>query len=121
MSGYCRIAPGHPLHGPYHDREYGFPSRDEAVLFERLCLEIMQAGLSWELVLKRRVKVSTLAVGRIVIIDVDQQDVSPRSVESPLHADEQGRQERVPTSSRLVACVPKQPDGVGSSAHEGPR
>jgi DNA-3-methyladenine glycosylase I len=54
MSGYCKIAPGHPLHGPYHDTEYGFPSRDETVLFERLCLEIMQAGLSWELVLKRR-------------------------------------------------------------------
>jgi DNA-3-methyladenine glycosylase I len=54
MSGYCKIAPGHPLHGPYHDREYGFSSRDETVLFERLCLEIMQAGLSWELVLKRR-------------------------------------------------------------------
>jgi DNA-3-methyladenine glycosylase I len=54
MSGYCRIAVGHPLHGPYHDTEYGFPSRDETVLFERLCLEIMQAGLSWELVLKRR-------------------------------------------------------------------
>ncbi|CAH2600270.1 DNA-3-methyladenine glycosylase [Rhodovastum atsumiense] len=54
MSGYCRIAPGHPLHGPYHDHEYGFPSSDETVLFERLCLEIMQAGLSWELVLRRR-------------------------------------------------------------------
>ena len=25
MSGYCEIAPGHPLHGPYHDTEYGFP------------------------------------------------------------------------------------------------
>ncbi len=54
MSGYCRIAPGHPVHGPYHDTEYGFPSTDETVQFERLCLEIMQAGLSWELVLKRR-------------------------------------------------------------------
>jgi DNA-3-methyladenine glycosylase I len=54
MSRYCDVAPGHPLHGPYHDREYGFPSRDETVLFERLCLEIFQAGLSWELVLKRR-------------------------------------------------------------------
>ena len=37
-----------------HDTEHGFPSRDEAVLFERLCMEIMQAGLSWEIVLKRR-------------------------------------------------------------------
>ena len=54
MSGYCDFARGHPLHGPYHDSEYGFPSRDEAVLFERLILEINQAGLSWETMLKKR-------------------------------------------------------------------
>ncbi|MEN4902523.1 DNA-3-methyladenine glycosylase I [Luteimonas sp. TWI1437] len=54
MSGYCDIAPGHPLHGPYHDTEYGFPQREEAVLFERLLLEINQAGLSWETVLRKR-------------------------------------------------------------------
>ena len=54
MSGYCDFAPGHPLHGPYHDREYGWPQRDEAVLFERLLLEINQAGLSWETMLKKR-------------------------------------------------------------------
>jgi len=51
---YCAIAPGHPVHESYHATEYGFPSRDETVLFERLCLEIFQAGLSWEIVLKRR-------------------------------------------------------------------
>jgi len=51
---YCEIAPNHPIHGPYHDREYGFRVADERVLFERLCLEIMQAGLSWEIVLKKR-------------------------------------------------------------------
>lgn len=54
MSAYCDIASGHPWHGPYHDREYGFPSADETVLFERLALEIMQAGLSWLTVLKKR-------------------------------------------------------------------
>jgi DNA-3-methyladenine glycosylase I len=54
MSGYCDVAPGHPLHGPYHDREYGFPQRDEAALFERLLLEINQAGLSWETILRKR-------------------------------------------------------------------
>ena len=54
MSWYCDIAPGHPLHGPYHDREYGFPLAHEDALFERLALEINQAGLSWLLVLKRR-------------------------------------------------------------------
>lgn len=54
MGSYCDFAPGHPLHGPYHDTEYGFPQRDEAVLFERLVLEINQAGLSWETILRKR-------------------------------------------------------------------
>jgi DNA-3-methyladenine glycosylase I len=54
MSNYCAIAPGHPLHGPYHDHEYGFPQREESVLFERLLLEINQAGLSWETMLRKR-------------------------------------------------------------------
>lgn len=54
MSGYCRYARGHPLHGPYHDTEYGFPARGESVLFERLVLEINQAGLSWETMLRKR-------------------------------------------------------------------
>jgi DNA-3-methyladenine glycosylase I len=54
VSGYCDIAPGHPLHGPYHENEYGFPIRDDDALFERLCLEIFQAGLSWLIVLKKR-------------------------------------------------------------------
>src|SRR5436309_168809 len=53
-AAYCRAAPGHPLHGPYHDSEYGFPAKDEAVLFERLVLEINQAGLSWLTVLQKR-------------------------------------------------------------------
>jgi DNA-3-methyladenine glycosylase I len=54
MSSYCDAAPGHPFHGPYHDEEYGFPVRDEAALFERLVLEINQAGLSWLTILKKR-------------------------------------------------------------------
>lgn len=53
-AAYCRLAPGHEFHGPYHDGEYGFPARDDAVLFERLVLEINQAGLSWLTVLKKR-------------------------------------------------------------------
>ena len=51
---YCRLAPSHPFHQPYHDGEYGFPARDDRVLFERLVLEINQAGLSWLTVLKKR-------------------------------------------------------------------
>ena len=54
MSAYCDIAPGHPVHAHYHAREYGFPQRAEQELFERLLLEINQAGLSWETILKKR-------------------------------------------------------------------
>ena len=54
MPSYCDFAPGHPVHGPYHDHEYGFPQRGESALFERLLLEINQAGLSWETILKKR-------------------------------------------------------------------
>lgn len=54
MSSYCDIALGHPFHGPYHDKEYGFPIADDNRLFERLVLEINQAGLSWLTILKKQ-------------------------------------------------------------------
>ncbi|HKO02608.1 MAG TPA: DNA-3-methyladenine glycosylase I [Thermoanaerobaculia bacterium] len=51
---YCQFAKGHPVHAPYHDEEYGFPVNDDDRLFERLVLEINQAGLSWETILRKR-------------------------------------------------------------------
>ena len=51
---YCDAAPGHEWHGPYHDREYGFPLETDTDLFERLVLEINQAGLSWLTILRKR-------------------------------------------------------------------
>jgi DNA-3-methyladenine glycosylase I len=53
-AAYCKSAPGHAFHGPYHDNEYGFPAREDRVLFERLVLEINQAGLSWLTILMKR-------------------------------------------------------------------
>lgn len=41
------------LHGAYHDTSYGFPIHDDNELFCRLVLEINQAGLSWETILKK--------------------------------------------------------------------
>lgn len=38
----------------YHDEEWGVPLHDDAMLFEFLCLEGAQAGLSWETILKKR-------------------------------------------------------------------
>jgi DNA-3-methyladenine glycosylase I len=54
VTAYCDVAPGHEWHGPYHDSEYGFPLSGDAELFERLVLEINQAGLSWLTILKKR-------------------------------------------------------------------
>lgn len=54
MSSYCRIAHDHPVHGPFHDRDHGVPVRRDDELFERLLLEINQAGLSWLTVLNKR-------------------------------------------------------------------
>ena len=46
--------PGQELYAAYHDEEWGVPVYDDKVLFEMLCLEGAQAGLSWETVLKKR-------------------------------------------------------------------
>ena len=43
-----------PMYVAYHDEEWGVPVHDERLLFEFLCLEGQQAGLSWITVLKKR-------------------------------------------------------------------
>ena len=51
----CWWAPsGDALYADYHDREWGFPVADDRRLFEKLCLEGFQSGLSWRTVLGRR-------------------------------------------------------------------
>jgi DNA-3-methyladenine glycosylase I len=43
-----------PLYRDYHDLEWGRPVRDERALYERLCLEAFQSGLSWLTILRKR-------------------------------------------------------------------
>ena len=43
-----------PLCIEYHDKEWGVPAHDDRTLFEFLVLEGFQAGLSWELMMRRR-------------------------------------------------------------------
>lgn len=55
---YCRVIESMPserkaLHSNYHDNHYGFPIHDDNELFGRLIMEINQAGLSWETILKK--------------------------------------------------------------------
>ncbi len=48
---WCLAAPEYVR---YHDEEWGFPSADDRYLFEKLCLEGFQAGLSWLTILRKR-------------------------------------------------------------------
>jgi len=48
---WCEAAPEFPH---YHDTEWGFPVSDEHRLFEKLCLEGFQSGLSWRTILAKR-------------------------------------------------------------------
>ncbi len=50
---YCREHPEDKWNGPYHDTQYGFALVSDSGLFERLVLEINQAGLSWLTILKK--------------------------------------------------------------------
>jgi DNA-3-methyladenine glycosylase I len=50
----CFWVDGSPIYRDYHDREWGFPVVDDRRLFEKICLEGFQAGLSWITILKKR-------------------------------------------------------------------
>ena len=56
MTTYCDFCNSHPedtYNRIYHDTQYGFPLQDDNLLFERLVLEINQAGLSWITILRK--------------------------------------------------------------------
>ena len=50
----CFWCHGSPLYVHYHDHEWGFPVADDRRLFEKLCLEGFQSGLSWLTILNKR-------------------------------------------------------------------
>ena len=50
----CAWCQATPAYRDYHDREWGFPVTDDRRLFEKLCLEGFQAGLSWLTILNKR-------------------------------------------------------------------
>jgi len=50
----CRWCAASPEYLAYHDHEWGFPVADDRRLFEKLCLEGFQSGLSWRTILDKR-------------------------------------------------------------------
>lgn len=83
-----------PLLRHYYDTEWGMPIRDEAPMFERLCLEGFQVGLSWRLILTKREALREAFHG----FDPDQ--VAGMEVEHLLDDDALIRNRR-----KLQACV----------------
>ncbi|HEY5308816.1 MAG TPA: DNA-3-methyladenine glycosylase I, partial [Casimicrobiaceae bacterium] len=67
------------LYVAYHDREWGFPVADDRRLFEKICLEGFQAGLSWLTILRKReafraafANFDTTRVARFTVRDVER-------------------------------------------------
>lgn len=78
MSERCAWAISSPLMIDYHDTEWGFAVTDDRRLFEKICLEGFQSGLSWSTILNKR------ADFRRVFADFDPEKVArfgPRDVE----------------------------------------
>ena len=50
----CRWSAGAPGFVTYHDDEWGRPTGDDRLLFEKICLETFQSGLSWRTILDKR-------------------------------------------------------------------
>jgi len=59
----CRWCASAPEFLPYHDKEWGFPVADDRRLFEKLCLEGFQSGLSWRTILAKREHFRRVFVG----------------------------------------------------------
>jgi len=74
----CWWAADSPMLERYHDAEWGRGPRDEQGLFERLCLEAFQTGLSWRIVLERREALRTALAG------FDPQALAARDPEDPV-------------------------------------
>ena len=54
VGGRCWWSASTPEYVRYHDEEWGRPVRDDRALFEKLCLEAFQSGLSWLTILRKR-------------------------------------------------------------------
>ena len=85
---------GDPLYERYHDQEWGRPQTSERALYEKVCLEGLQAGLAWITVLRKREAL------REVFSGFDPEVVADLDVE-PLLADAR----LIRSGPKLRACV----------------
>ena len=73
----CSWATSAPEYVTYHDEEWGTPLRGDDALFERLCLEAFQSGLSWITILRKRPAFRSafagFAIDRVAQFDADDE------------------------------------------------
>ncbi len=86
---------GDPLYEGYHDTEWGRPQQSEQALYEKICLEGFQAGLSWITVLRKR------AALREVFADFDPDVVAGYGDVDHLLTDAR----LIRSRAKLLACV----------------
>ena len=73
----CRWGASTPDYAVYHDTEWGFGTTDDARLFEKICLEGFQSGLSWLTILRKRENFRTAFAGfdPAAVARFDERDV----------------------------------------------
>jgi len=73
----CFWVTDEPLYRRYHDEEWGVPVYDDARLFEKLCLEGFQSGLSWWTILRKREAFRAAFGGFVIerVADFGEKDV----------------------------------------------
>jgi len=97
----------------YHDEEWGRGPRDEDALFERLCLEAFQSGLSWWIVLQRRdalrASLADLSPGRLArFTDADIE----RALTDPGVIRHRGKIEAMVANARLLLSLHSEGTGL---------
>lgn len=82
----CLWVSDDPLYLAYHDHEWGVPQKDPQALFEMLCLEGQQAGLSWITVLRKREAYRRLfhQFSPSLIAQMTQEDIEQRLQDSSI-------------------------------------
>lgn len=103
-----------PLYVRYHDEEWGVPSRDETHLFEMLCLEGQQAGLSWITVLRKRDRYREVFCGFDAAELADRGDaIVERAVHDPGVIRHRGKLQAIVTNARAALRVQEEIGPLG--------
>jgi DNA-3-methyladenine glycosylase I len=121
--GRCEWASSAPEYVDYHDEEWGTPLRGDDALFERLCLEAFQSGLSWITILRKRPAFRAAFAG----FAIDAVAAFTAADEARLMADASivRNRAKIAAAVRNARAAQQQPEGLSallwSFAPTGPR